>query len=121
MRGTLTACVRPAVIDLSMDFGFECSRVNLAPARATIQRVVETDPEKHVTALAALSGVVQALSNAINRNLGDWLSLPMIILLVMLVGGAEIFAEQAPRLEQPSGSRSETSRWLRWRSPCPSS
>jgi hypothetical protein len=54
--------------------------------RETIQRIVETDPEKHVAALAALGGVAQSLSEASGRNLGDRVGLLVILVLVPIVG-----------------------------------
>jgi len=55
--------------------------------RKTIQRIVETDPEKHVVALAALGGVVQSLSEASNRDLGDRVGV-LTILAVALIAGS---------------------------------
>jgi hypothetical protein len=54
--------------------------------RATIQQIVDTNPEHSVVALAALSGIVQALSNATARDAGDVLGLPVILALVLLLG-----------------------------------
>ena len=54
--------------------------------RETIERIVETDPEKHVVALAALGGVVQALSQASDHNLGDRVGLLVILAMVLIAG-----------------------------------
>lgn len=54
--------------------------------RATIQHVVDTELEKHVVALAALSGIVQALDNASGRNLGDALPFPVVLGLAFILG-----------------------------------
>ena len=54
--------------------------------RATIQQIVETDPERHVVALAALSGIVQMLGNASDRNLGDRAGLPVVLALALVLG-----------------------------------
>ena len=54
--------------------------------RATIQHVVDTELEKQVVALAALSGIVQALDNASGRNLGDALPFPVVLGLAFILG-----------------------------------
>ena len=54
--------------------------------RDTIQRIVETDPEKHLVELAALAGVVQSLGEASNRNLGDGFGLVTILALALIAG-----------------------------------
>lgn len=54
--------------------------------RATIQQVVDTELEQRVVALAALSGIVQALDNASGRNLGDHLAFPVVLGIVLIVG-----------------------------------
>ena len=54
--------------------------------RATIQHIVDTELEKHVVALAALSGIVQALDNASGRSLGDALPFPVVLGLVLILG-----------------------------------
>ncbi len=54
--------------------------------RATIQHVVDTQPERHVVALGALSGIADLLSRAIDKNLGDRSSLLSILTLVLLAG-----------------------------------
>jgi hypothetical protein len=54
--------------------------------RATIQHIIDTDPEKQVVALAALSGIVQTFLNAISRSLGDQVALPVLLGLILIVG-----------------------------------
>jgi hypothetical protein len=54
--------------------------------RATIQQLVDTDPERYVVALAALSGIVQMLGNASDRNLGDRVGLPVVLTMALLLG-----------------------------------
>jgi hypothetical protein len=54
--------------------------------RATIQQIVDTDPEKHVVALAALTGVVQTMFDAVNRDAGDQMNLVAILALALIVG-----------------------------------
>ena len=54
--------------------------------RATIQRIVETEPERHVMLLAALTGVVQTCMDASNRNLGDRVGPGAILGLVLVLG-----------------------------------
>lgn len=54
--------------------------------RATIQHVVDTELEQRVVALAALSGIVQALDNASGHNLGDHLPFPVVLGIVLIIG-----------------------------------
>ena len=54
--------------------------------RATIQHIVDTELEKQVVALAALSGIVQALDNASGRSLGDALPFPVVLGLAFILG-----------------------------------
>jgi hypothetical protein len=54
--------------------------------RATIQHIVDTELEKRVLALAALSGIVQTLDNASGRNLGDTLPFPVVLGLILVLG-----------------------------------
>lgn len=54
--------------------------------RATIQHIVDTELERHVVALAALSGIVQALDNASGRSAGDSLPFPVVLGLVFILG-----------------------------------
>ena len=54
--------------------------------RETIQRIVDTDPEKHLVALAALGGVVQTLSEASNRDMGDRVGVLSILALALIAG-----------------------------------
>lgn len=44
------------------------------------------DPTRHVLLLAALGGTMQSLSEAIDRNMGEQLSMPMILLLAAAIG-----------------------------------
>ena len=53
--------------------------------RATIRQIVTTNPEHHVVALAAAAGVIQALINSVDRNLGDELGLLPILLTSFLI------------------------------------
>jgi hypothetical protein len=54
--------------------------------RKTIQSIVDRDPEYMVLPLAALNGISEALDKASTRNLGDQMSMPML-LGVCLGGG----------------------------------
>jgi len=54
--------------------------------RATIQQIVETDPEKHVLALAAVAGVSSMLDRASIRNAGDEVNLGVILAAALLIG-----------------------------------
>jgi hypothetical protein len=55
--------------------------------RATIRRIVDTDPTKHVIMLAALMGIESALSLASSQQIGNTWPLAAI-LVVCMVGGA---------------------------------
>lgn len=54
--------------------------------RATIRRIVESDPERHVTAIAAITGLSSALNRASNRDLGDRFDFWQILAIGLLVG-----------------------------------
>lgn len=54
--------------------------------RATIQQVVETNPERWVLLLAAISGISGVLDRASMQSLGDKVALPMIIVVAILAG-----------------------------------
>lgn len=54
--------------------------------RATIQHIVDTEPQRHVVALGALSGVSDLLGRAIDKNLGDRSPLLSILALALLAG-----------------------------------
>jgi hypothetical protein len=54
--------------------------------RATIQRIVDDDPYRLVLVLAALSGIVNALSQAGSDNLGDDMGLPAILGIAVVAG-----------------------------------
>jgi Yip1 domain len=55
--------------------------------RGTMREIVETDPSRSVMLLAAISGVNSTLSRLINKNMGDQMTLPMII-AIALIGGS---------------------------------
>lgn len=54
--------------------------------RATIQQIVDEDPERLIVVLVSLSGVDNALSRASAKNLGDIFDWPIIILIAVIVG-----------------------------------
>ena len=54
--------------------------------KATIQQIVDTNPERSVLVLVAIIGVSEALNNAIRRNMGDTRGLPMIFLIAATLG-----------------------------------
>jgi hypothetical protein len=54
--------------------------------RATIRGIVETDPSKNVSMLVIISGITGAMNNAMQRNTGDQLGLPGV-LIASLIGG----------------------------------
>lgn len=54
--------------------------------RATIQHIVDTDPERWVMVLAAISGFAQVLDRASMRNLGDKMEWPAILLVAAIAG-----------------------------------
>ena len=54
--------------------------------RATIQQIIDTEPERHVPALAALIGIAQALDNAGQRSTGDHLGLGTILAITLIAG-----------------------------------
>lgn len=54
--------------------------------RATIQQIVDTDPRRLVLVLAAAQGILQTLDRASSRNLGDQISLPVILAIVLVAG-----------------------------------
>lgn len=54
--------------------------------RATIRHLVRTDPERYIVLLAALGGIMQSLSQAMDRGMGDTLSLPWILLFAVGIG-----------------------------------
>ena len=54
--------------------------------RETIRRIVDTAPEHQVITLAMLAGFAQALSQASARNVGDTLSLPVILIVCAMAG-----------------------------------
>jgi hypothetical protein len=54
--------------------------------RATLRRILETDPEHMVVFLVVLGGFVQALERASKKNLGDSLPVLAIIALCAILG-----------------------------------
>jgi hypothetical protein len=54
--------------------------------RATIQQIVDVNPQRYIWALAAVSGVADALNQASERSAGDELGLPLILLIVVAAG-----------------------------------
>jgi hypothetical protein len=54
--------------------------------RATIRRILDTDPTRYVLILAGLTGVARALTRATRRNAGDVLSLPAILGFALILG-----------------------------------
>lgn len=54
--------------------------------RATIRKIVETDPTRHVLLLAMLAGIGQALDRAVSRSTGDSLPLLVILAICILLG-----------------------------------
>lgn len=54
--------------------------------RATIQQIVDTDPERFVLVLAAVAGFVKVLDRASMKHLGDRFEWPMIIAIAAVIG-----------------------------------
>lgn len=54
--------------------------------RATIQQIIDTNPERLVLLLAALSGCSQALDRASMQNMGDNMAWPTICLIAATLG-----------------------------------
>ncbi len=54
--------------------------------RATIQQIVDVNPQRYIWVLAAVSGVADALNQASERSAGDELGLPLILLIVVAAG-----------------------------------
>lgn len=61
------------------------TRIWIRP-RATIRHLAHTDPKRHVTMLAILGGVAQALIQMMDSGAGEELSLPAIFALSLAVG-----------------------------------
>jgi hypothetical protein len=61
--------------------------------RATIQQIVDTNPERKVHLLAAAAGFSQYLDRASEKGMGDIWEWPMIFMIAMIVGpiGGMIF------------------------------
>lgn len=54
--------------------------------RDTIRRIVDTNPTRHVLLLAALSGAAESLDRAIGEGMGDRVSLPIVLVIVLALG-----------------------------------
>jgi hypothetical protein len=54
--------------------------------RATIQRIVDTNPKRLVLLWAAIGGLVGTLNRASGRSTGDTLELPVILLIAVVAG-----------------------------------
>ncbi|MHC4103575.1 MAG: Yip1 family protein [Planctomycetota bacterium] len=54
--------------------------------RATIQQIVDTDPERHILLLAGIFGISQMLGRASASNMGDEASLTTLLIVVFFVG-----------------------------------
>ncbi len=54
--------------------------------RATIQQIIDDDPEGWVLALAAIAGIGQTLNDASTRSSGDSLDLPSIFIIAVIAG-----------------------------------
>ena len=57
-----------------------------AHPRRTIRQIVEADPDRLVLVLAAVGGIVEALTNATSDSQGDNLSLRTILLTALIAG-----------------------------------
>lgn len=55
--------------------------------KATIQKVVDSDPRRFVLVLAALGGFFETLNRASGRSLGDSLDFWSVLLFAVVVGG----------------------------------
>ena len=54
--------------------------------RRTIRQIVATNPDRLVLTLAAISGIVQGLTNASNKSQGEHASLAMLLLVNLILG-----------------------------------
>lgn len=76
--------------------------------RTTVQYLVNTNPEYMVLPLAALSGIVQALGNASNRDMSDSINFIALLLIIAFVGPiSSVFS-----LFIGSGLLSLTGKWM---------
>lgn len=57
-----------------------------AKPRATIQQVVDMDPERFVLILAAVSGISQTLDRAVMKSSGDRMEFPVILGVAVILG-----------------------------------
>jgi Yip1 domain len=55
--------------------------------RGTIRRIVDTDPGRNVALLSIIYGMSQTMNRAMQRDLGDQVSLPVLV-LTFLIGGS---------------------------------
>ncbi len=54
--------------------------------RETIRKIVDTDPTKYVIVLAVLSGIIRSLDRVSSQNMGDSLSLPVLLGICVVIG-----------------------------------
>ena len=54
--------------------------------RRTIRQIVATNPDRLVLTLAAISGIVQGLTNASNKSQGEHASLAMLLMVNLILG-----------------------------------
>lgn len=54
--------------------------------RTTFRHILEETPPYLVLVLAALAGVAEVLDNAVSRNAGDHVAIPIVMLFCLLVG-----------------------------------
>lgn len=54
--------------------------------RATVRQILDTDPNRQILLLAALSGIVNSFSNAVGRSVGDRVPFLAVILLCIFFG-----------------------------------
>jgi Yip1 domain len=54
--------------------------------RGTIRGIVASDPNRNVALLSIVYGVIQLMSQALDKNLGDKVSLPSLLAIFLVVG-----------------------------------
>lgn len=54
--------------------------------RATIQHIIDSDPERLVLVLAAIGGAIEALNRASSRSVGDELGMGAIFMIALIAG-----------------------------------